>query len=558
MPTKKATAKKAATKKAAKPTPPPFKIVTPDSGQQVVELADTDLISLVLEATGDREMRYDRNPIKRIKLRRLALHYLPFKEALEESHFDDANAKELFKFVTTEYERIKEESRIRIAAGRVRFEDVEFMLTEVKDPEVVYKTDYGDVGGEVKGVEHHYGFFESLAITVQSITGTQGTSTYNNRTIKLYAFGGEKNIADLPIRLATPEDKVRLHARGLIFTKYVNGKSHLEYTGTLVRPSWWSREEYRAAGRVMVDSKTLRKLEPNFFEDGFDSEAHDDTPQVKDEDIWMCEAKLYGFSFVAKKWGELAISGLSEPIYNKAAWSTLVMEESRKKTMMTLVTHANSGFKDIIANKGGGCIFLLHGPPGVGKTLTAEAMAEMLERPLYSISVGELGTDPKQLEEALQAILEMANVWKAVILLDEADIFLEARNEKDITRNAMVGVFLRLMEYHQGIIFLTTNRVRQFDPAFHSRISVAIQYPEMTAETRTQVWRNLLQAAGITMPEGASALAALSESPLNGRQIKNTIRLAAALAHSETRPVKMEDLLTMIHLSQQFEKDIKK
>lgn len=61
------------------------------------------------------------------------------------------------------------------------------------------------------------------------------------------------------------------------------------------------------------------------------------------------------------------------------------------------------------------------------------------------------------------------------MLLDEADVFLERRVNNDIKRNAMVGVFLRLLEYHQGILFLTTNRVSTFDDAFNSRISVKME-----------------------------------------------------------------------------------
>ena len=87
---------------------------------------------------------------------------------------------------------------------------------------------------------------------------------------------------------------------------------------------------------------------------------------------------------------------------------------------------------------------------GVGKTLTSEAIAEHLHHPLYSVTVGELGTNTKDLETKLQEILEVASesnddeidssgVWNAVILIDEADIFLEKRSDNDIVRNAMVG-----------------------------------------------------------------------------------------------------------------------
>lgn len=79
----------------------------------------------------------------------------------------------------------------------------------------------------------------------------------------------------------------------------------------------------------------------------------------------------------------------------------------------------------------------------------------MLTILLYnSVSVGELGTSTIDLEERLREILEIASVWDAVVLIDEADIFLEKRGDEDIKRNALVGIFLRLLEYHQGVLFL--------------------------------------------------------------------------------------------------------
>lgn len=102
---------------------------------------------------------------------------------------------------------------------------------------------------------------------------------------------------------------------------------------------------------------------------------------------------------------------------------------------------------------------VLHGPPGTGKTLTAEGISELLKCPLYMASAGELGTDSRFLEHELQKILDICHTWGAILLLDEADVFLEKRNMQDIHRNALVSIFLRQLEYFQGILFLTTNRV---------------------------------------------------------------------------------------------------
>ena len=85
----------------------------------------------------------------------------------------------------------------------------------------------------------------------------------------------------------------------------------------------------------------------------------------------------------------------------------------------------------MMIGKGRGLVAVLHGPPGTGKTLTAEGIAELLKRPLYMVSVGELGTNSRELELELNKILDVAHSWGAVLLLDEADVFLGTPPNQD-------------------------------------------------------------------------------------------------------------------------------
>merc|ERR1711904_305735 len=81
-------------------------------------------------------------------------------------------------------------------------------------------------------------------------------------------------------------------------------------------------------------------------------------------------------------------------------------------------------------------------------------------------------------------------------LIDECDIFLE-RRQGDVTRNAMTGIFRRLLEYHQGVLFLTSNRIKSFDPALNSRITVALHYAALDQKARAEVWHSMLRAADL-------------------------------------------------------------
>jgi len=273
---------------------------------------------------------------------------------------------------------------------------------------------------------------------------------------------------------------------------------------------------------------------------------------ITDDQLWNTSPSLLGFSFSVKKWGHIPVENLSPIQFDDAAFNKLVIPAETKEMIGALVNFQHKAFTDVITGKGGGCIFLLHGSPGVGKTLTAESIAELLHRPLYSVTVGELGSDATSLETGLSGVLEVAATWNAVILLDEADIFLEKRTETDIARNAMVGVFLRLIEYHQGVLFLTTNRVKNFDPAFHSRISIALKYQDLNFSSREQIWTNLFGASGVSGIPGNT----FAHHDLNGRQIKNCIRLAQALAASKGEEANQAYLRKTIGITEQFKKDL--
>lgn len=178
------------------------------------------------------------------------------------------------------------------------------------------------------------------------------------------------------------------------------------------------------------------------------------------------------------------------------------------------------------------------------------------------VSAGELGTDSSKLEFELQKILDIAHSWGAVLLLDEADVFLEKREVHDIHRNALVSIFLRLLEYFQGILFLTTNRVETFDDAFQSRIHIALRYNELNQKARKAVWKMFLDK--VKDMEGLDAVAfsdseldILSRNQLNGRQIKNLVRTAQALALNEKEKLTMEHIKRVIEVAESFGHDLK-
>jgi ATP-dependent 26S proteasome regulatory subunit len=117
-----------------------------------------------------------------------------------------------------------------------------------------------------------------------------------------------------------------------------------------------------------------------------------------------------------------------------------------------------------------------------------------------------------------------------LLLLDEADVFLEQRTINDLQRNRLVPIFLRKLEYYQGVLFLTTNRYRGIDKAFQSRIGMHLEYPDLDETARAAVWKNFLTTSKRKVEITEAEVRTLSKVPLNGRQIKSVMKQAQLLA----------------------------
>jgi SpoVK/Ycf46/Vps4 family AAA+-type ATPase len=145
---------------------------------------------------------------------------------------------------------------------------------------------------------------------------------------------------------------------------------------------------------------------------------------------------------------------------------------------------------------------------------------------LLEISAGELPSCAGDLEAQLSRIFEIAAHWGAILLLDEADVFLERRSTQDLVRNGLVSVFLRKLEYCQAIMFMTTNRASQFDEAVLSRIHLMLRYEKLGLDAKREIWANFLKRAAT--PKGKVSLSKehfgkLVSTNLNGREVRSSL-----------------------------------
>ncbi|KAF2001125.1 ATPase [Amniculicola lignicola CBS 123094] len=396
--------------------------------------------------------------------------------------------------------------------------------------------------------------------------------------INLMEWVGTTQILSLsafPLSFHPAKDKVVqiLTKRGRKFEELA-GSHYKQYKGFAVT---WDKEGKEVlttcSGRIIVDADTFRRFSPQYVgyieplqaKEGipepepatqkFDIETQSDekyqfgkqaeTKRIRltEELQLICCPRVRGYSLKKKQWLLFYLDLIKEIEFNEDAFQALVLPEDQKELILSFAESQamnNSAFDDVISGKGRGHITLLSGPPGVGKTLTAESVAEHMRAPLYMMSAGDLGINPDQVETKLTNILDMIAKWNAVLVLDECDVFLEARSAHDLERNKLISIFLRVLEYYEGILFLTTNRVDNIDATFQSRIHVSLAYPDLTMSSRRVIWENFLNAMGVL--EGSADwkgedLDELSKVQLNGRQIKNVLKSAALLSARKKQPL---------------------
>jgi hypothetical protein len=185
---------------------------------------------------------------------------------------------------------------------------------------------------------------------------------------------------------------------------------------------------------------------------------------------------------------------------------------------------------DIVEGKSGGTTVLCAGPAGVGKTLTAEVYSEIIKRPLYRVHSGQLGLNVAEMEKALKDTLTRAQRWGAVMLIDEADVYIKRRDD-NIAANAVVGVFLRVLEYFNGLLFLTTNRVDDIDEAIISRCIAMIKYYPPDSDDRLKIWQ--VMSTQFNLDVKTDLIAQLVEifPRATGRDIKGLTKLVAKYCH---------------------------
>ncbi|KLO79662.1 TOB3 (member of AAA-ATPase family) [Fusarium fujikuroi] len=400
-----------------------------------------------------------------------------------------------------------------------------------------------------------------LVLTAKVMAFNGEEFIWRKKSLTINEFAGNKPIRELrhyPFEMHPEKDAIeqRLVSRGRKVLD-LQGLTYCSYNGIALHPGESGVEKHNVECRILVDvvgynkyhlaqgkrenkdpeievvdvsrrrhKQDLAEAKPEGKHPKTQQKRLNEEEQTKNKEELLQKPKelafmtelIGGYALKNKLWVYFYVEDIEPIVWNDQAYSHLVFDEQQKDLVLSFVENhslangVNTAMEDVIVGKGQGLIMLLSGPPGTGKTLMAEAIADRTHRPLFYLQAEDLGINAAALGANIKKVFEMATEWNAVILLDEADVFMAERNPNDIHRNELVSIFLRELEYYRGIIFLTTNLYHTIDTAFRSRVSLHLLFKSLTREARETVWRKFLQR----LPENNRITDVTDESTATG------------------------------------------
>lgn len=240
---------------------------------------------------------------------------------------------------------------------------------------------------------------------------------------------------------------------------------------------------------------------------------------------------------------------LVEPIEPQRSFEDVVLPE---RTLLAL-DHALALVRkhDLIFRQWGlaerhtsglGLAFHFAGPPGTGKTICAEALANMLDRKLLVVRYSELESRwVGQTAKHVASVFQAAERQDAVLFFDEADAiagrrFTSMQAAVDREANSVVNVLLHELETFPGVIIFATNLAANMDPAFERRIRTHILFEMPDVDARERIWRVQLHPRKTPLADDVDFRALAEAYPRSGGDIKNAVLKAAQMATTEPGP----------------------
>ncbi|HJA49138.1 MAG TPA: ATP-binding protein [Candidatus Agathobaculum intestinipullorum] len=199
---------------------------------------------------------------------------------------------------------------------------------------------------------------------------------------------------------------------------------------------------------------------------------------------------------------------------------------------------------------GRGVSVLLHGPPGTGKTMAAQVLANDIGMELYRVDLSQV-VDKYigETEKNLARIFDSAQKSNVILFFDEADALFSKRTEvtssNDRHANAETAYILQRIETYDGMTILATNLSNNFDPAFMRRITYTVRFEMPDEAMRLRLWQKNLPPAA-PRAEGLDLAFFAKTFALSGSAIKQILLNAAYMAAMEEKPISARHLVRAV------------
>lgn len=255
------------------------------------------------------------------------------------------------------------------------------------------------------------------------------------------------------------------------------------------------------------------------------------------------------YAQVIHKLGDLATK--VKPAYS---WEDLVLPAPQIKLMQEACAHIRHSYQ--VYNDWGfggrvtygrGLSMLFSGPPGTGKTMGAQVVANQLHMELYKIQLSQVVSKYiGETEKNLRAVFQEAKHSNCILFFDECDALFgkraEVKDSHDRHANVETAYLLQQVEEHEGVTVMATNLLQNIDAAFMRRIGFVVHFPFPDKETRVKLYRSMLpERAPFSEDIDFDFLA--EKFKVSGGSIKNIVLHAAFLAAAQGKPIGMEQML---------------
>ncbi|KAI1308862.1 hypothetical protein F5Y03DRAFT_404665 [Xylaria venustula] len=313
-------------------------------------------------------------------------------------------------------------------------------------------------------------------------------------------------------------------------------------------------DAYKAS--IIVSERPLRPLEhtPTSFDiqaenvgNAEQTDHNSDQPvNLSEQQLIVCTPIVRGYSTLEPRHNlQFFVDQISDLSYDKTLIDRLFLPDNTKKMVLSIAKRGEGGFdRASMLARGKRLVVLLFGNPGTGKLMTAYAVAEYRQVPCLRVDLRGC-KDYNEMRLHLLTMFQSAQKTQSVLLLDKCNEALKQRTAQDVHRSQLVLDLFELIMSFEGLVFIATSVIEEIDHELRMVISFCLTYPDLDAETRIKIWKQVLDRE-TEHTLSYSDIAQLAMHKINGHIIRRVMDAAIHLANIEEERLAYEHITRIL------------